>query len=115
MPTDHLPECLTELAPCMTVWAQPTEDERSRCRWAASPEDFQAFYDAVWPLLDDLLAYIDRYELGAMPDSVLPYYWLALAFAEVAPHVEMYRGAAEVPNSFPAYRLSASGGDQHDQ
>ena len=114
MTTVEPPARLSGLRPFLDLWALPTEDERSRRRWASSPEEFQSFYDAVLPLLDDLLGYIDGYELGGMPELVLPYYWLALAFAEVAPHVEMYHGAVEVPNSFPAYRLAATGGNQRD-
>ena len=110
-----LPEQFAPLEPFVSVWALPTEQQRSERRWASSPEEFQSFYDAVLPLLDDLLAYLDQFTLGEMPEQALPLYHLAIAFAEASPHVEMYKGAAQVPFSFHASRFAATHGHIEDR
>jgi hypothetical protein len=112
--TEHT-EKFAVLAPFMADWALPTEQLRSERRWASSPEEFQAFYDATLPLLDELLAYFDKFKVGEVPEDVLPLYHLTLAFAEASPHVEMYQGSAEVPFSFSASRFVAAHADDVDR
>ncbi|MEQ8387749.1 MAG: hypothetical protein RIE22_03390 [Alphaproteobacteria bacterium] len=109
-----LPPAYDDLEPFVPVWAHPTENERSRRRWAAAPEDFQQFYDAMLPRIEAILTDLDRHDLNDLPESARPLYYLALAFAEVAPHIELYGGSAEVPNSFLASRVIAGHGDRED-
>jgi hypothetical protein len=109
-----LPEQFAALEPFVHDWAHATENARSERRWGSSPESFQAFYDAVLPQLDAILAYFADFEPGAIPEHALPLYHLAIAFAEAAPHVEMYKGSAEVPKSFEARRFVAAHGNQPD-
>lgn len=111
----QLPEQFSTLEPFVSSWALPTEQQRSERRWASSPEEFQAFYDAALPLLDDILVYLDQYTLGEIPADALPLYHLAIVFAEASPHVEMYKGAAQVPFSFHASRFIASHGQIEDR
>lgn len=107
-------ERFAPLEPLLAEWAFPSEDERTRKRLSSTPQEFQAFYDAVMPRLDDLLAYLAPYQPGAVPEEALGLYRLALAFAEAAPHVEMYKGSAVVPNSFDARRFVAAHGERID-
>ena len=67
------------------------------------------------PLLDQVLEYLDRYQPGAIPDPALPLYYLALAFAEAAPHNELYECSNTVPNSFEAHRFVAAHGEIKDR
>ena len=106
---------IPELDRFLEHWAKPTETSRSHVRWHATPEDFQAFYAAVLPNLDDLMDYLDQFPLGQIPDDARPLYYLALAFAEAAPHCELYDGSSEVPNSFSAERFVAAHGDLVDE
>jgi hypothetical protein len=110
----RLPSQFSELEPFVDDWAHATENARSEQRWRSEPERFQAFYDAMLARLDELLEYFSAYETGAIPDEALPLYRLTIAFAEAAPHVEMYKGSAEVPNSFEARRFAAAHGKQED-
>ncbi len=101
----------SDLESFVDAWALPTENSRSVKRWASGPSDFQPFYEAMMPRLDEIFTYLDQFELGQMPDDAHTLYLLSLAFAEASPHVEMYKGNAEVPNSFDAERFVATHGD----
>lgn len=100
------------LQPFLESWALPTEAARSAQRWHASAATFRDFYDNTLPYLDELLCYLDEYKLGEIPSDVLPYYHLALAFSEVAPHCELYNDSNKVPNSFTAERFVAAHGEE---
>ncbi len=109
-----LPPQFATLESFVPVWAQPTEDARSQRRWTASAAEFQAFYDAMLPHIEAILALLDRHPFGAVPADLRPLYHLALAFAESAPHVELYKGASQVPYSFDPSRFVATHGAQAD-
>lgn len=106
-----LPQQFAYLEPFVPVWAHATENARSEKRWTATAGEFDSFYHAMIGPLDDVLDYLDRFEIGAMPPDVHKLYHLALAFAEASPHVEMYKSRPEVPNSFDARRFVAAHGD----
>ena len=110
-----LPEKFSALEPYVPLWALATELQRSQRRWSASAQEYQDFYDAMMSVLDDVLDYLDQYTLGDIPDNTLPLYHLALAFAEAAPHNELYECSSEVPNSFAASRFIAAHGEQIDR
>ncbi len=61
---------------------------------------FASFYNAMLPQMRHLLAMLDTYPLGHLPDELHPLYWLSLSFAEVAPHIELYKGQVGVPFAF---------------
>ena len=109
-----LPDRFGQLEYLAQRWALPTENQRSARRWVASPEEFQEFYDAMVPCIDEILAYLDQYSLEDMPDDASVLFHLSLALAESAPHVEFYKGAAKVPHSFDARRMLATRGDAPD-
>ena len=110
-----LPSQFSSLEVFVPGWAHSTELARSEKRWIASQEDYQSFYDAMLPLLDDVLEYLDQFELGRIPADALPLYHLALAFSEAAPHVELYECSNHVPNSFDASRFVAAHGEKADR
>ena len=103
-----------ELDRFIPIWALSSEAERSARRWRATPEEFREFYTATLPRLDDLLSFLDQFPIGNIPSEALPLYHLALAFAEVAPHCELYGDSNKVPNSFSADRFLASFGTVED-
>ena len=110
-----LPEQFAGLEPLVGTWAFPTELQRSQQRWAATADDYREFYEAMLPLLDQVLDYLDQYQPGAVPEAALPLYYLALAFAEAAPHNELYECSNTVPNSFAAQRFVAAHGENIDR
>ena len=110
-----LPEQFSQLESLAETWALPTELQRSQRRWTATADDYRHFYKAMLPLLDQVLDYLDQYQPGAIPDPALPLYHLALAFAEAAPHNELYECSNTVPNSFDAHRFAAAHGEETDR
>ena len=106
-----LPGKFSILESFVADWGHATELARSEKRWSASEEEYRSFYNAMLPLLDEILEYLDQYELGKIPESSLPLYHLALAFSEAAPHVELYDCSNHVPNSFDASKFVAAHGD----
>ena len=110
----RLPARFGQLEYLAEKWALPTENQRSARRWSASAEEFQEFYDAVVPCINEILAYLDQFSLEGMPEEALKLFHLALALAEAAPHVEFYKGAAKVPHSFDARRMLTTRGDAPD-
>jgi hypothetical protein len=106
-----LPAGFEALAPFLD-WALPTADARQNKRRASSREELRAFYDAAFPLASAILAKADEYPLGTLPEDLRPIYNIALSLAEVAPHIELYRGDPGVPYAFEESRFTAVHGDQ---
>ena len=111
MTTSGLPEAFADLTPFLD-WALPTPDERQTRRRTATRAELKAFYDAVLPRLEAILAAVDAYPLGGLPEGLRPLYYLALLLAEVAPHIELYGGAPGVPFAFEETRFIAVHGNQ---
>lgn len=106
-----LPSAFADLAPFARKWARPTENARSEIRWAATAADFAAFYQAVMPRLPEILDYLGTVPLQGMDEAQTNLFCLAAAFAEAAPHHELYGGSPDVPFSFSASRFVPGHGD----
>lgn len=106
-----LPTAFSDLAPFAQKWGRATENERSKIRWTASAADFASLYGAVMPRLPDILQVLAGCQLGAMGEAEINLFNLAAAFAEAAPHHELYGGSADVPFSFAAERFQPGHGD----
>jgi|SRR5690554_3770659 len=109
-----LPTEFSSLSRFVEKWAKPTENLRTEQRISSSKEEFMEFYENTLPLLDGILEYLSRYPLGTLSGSDLCLYHLALSFAEMAPHAELYKGSADVPFSFEASRFVTIHGDEID-
>ncbi len=108
---DILQSEFPDLAPWAVEWALPTENERSARRWRSSKSDFDGFYAAMLPRLPAVLVRLGMIPAKDIPPEARSLLYLAMAFAEASPHVEMYRGSAKVPHSFEAARFVAAHGD----
>nr|WP_087573112.1 hypothetical protein [Sphingomonas sp. CDS-1] len=106
-----LPAGFEDLSPCLD-WNLPTADERQRKRQGSSAAELRTFYDRMLPRLSDALAEVDRFPLGALPESHHALYNLTLSLAEVAPHIELYSGSPGVPYAFEEARFVAVHGGQ---
>lgn len=106
-----LPADFNALEPFVEKWALGTSKQRHAERLNSTKEQLQSFYDAILPLMRDLLACLDQHALGQLPEELHALYWLSLSFAEVAPHIELYRGAVGVPYAFEEKRFIYETGD----
>lgn len=93
-------------------WNLSTADERQLKRRNSSRAEIRALYDAALPLLPAILAKADEYPLGSLPEDLHPLYNIALSMAEIAPHIELYRGDPGVPYAFDESRFVAMHGAQ---
>ena len=84
-----LPEPFQSLEP-FRDWALATERERRTKRLSSSMEEIQAFYDALFPQLEAVVAYLDQFPLDQLPQEAQPLYHLMLSLVEVTSAVELY-------------------------
>ena len=109
-----LPEPFRELERFVPIWALAAQNDREARRRRSARDDRQAFYDAMVPRLPAIIEYLDRYPLAALPADARRLMRLALAAAEIAPTVELYKGSVKVPFSFEETRFIAVHGDRED-
>jgi hypothetical protein len=79
-------------------WSLPTEKDRYAKRLSSSMDELQAFYDAAFPRLEDGAAYLDQFELDALPEDAKRLLWLFCALVTVSFPVEVWR-QPRVPDS----------------
>ncbi|MEX6632298.1 hypothetical protein [Hyphococcus lacteus] len=106
-----LPKDFADLEALAGKWARGTEHERNEIRWTASVQDFAEFYEQVLPKLDSILGELAKHALDEMDGQTENLFNLATAFAEAAPHHELYDGSPVVPHSFSARRFVPGHGD----
>jgi hypothetical protein len=92
-----LPGEFGDLEP-FAAWSLPTEDERYAKRLSSSMDELQAFYDAAFARLEDGAAYLDQFELNALPEGAKRLLWLFCALVTVSFPVEVWR-QPRVPDS----------------
>jgi hypothetical protein len=92
-----LPAEFADLAP-FAGWALPTERDRYNKRITSTMAELQAFYDASFPRLEEAMAYLDHFELDALPDDARHLLWLCCALVTVSFPVEVWR-QPRVPDS----------------
>ena len=95
----------------MAKWALGSARQRHEARLNSTPTELQTFYDEILPEMRKLLAALDQYALGSLSEELYTLYWLSLSFAEVAPHIELYKGSVGVPYAFEEKRFIYETGD----
>ena len=95
-----LPAAFADLEP-FADWCLPTEDERYDKRIASSMDELQAFYDAMFPRLEEALAYLDALDINALPEDATHLLQLCNSLMTVSFPIEVWR-QARVPDSGPA-------------
>jgi hypothetical protein len=108
--TNRLPEEFAALEPFAEKWGLETQDERQAKRLGSSSAEIKEFYDAITPFIPRIMAIVDGYPLGELPPSLRCLFAMALSLAEIAPHVELYRGNVGVPHAFAEMRFVAKHG-----
>ena len=95
--TPCFPPAFAELEP-FADWALPTEAERYAKRLASTMDELQTFYDAVFPRLEDAIAYCDQFPLAEQPEDASHLLWLCYSLVNASFPVEVWR-QARVPDS----------------
>ena len=92
-----LPAAFADLEP-FSDWCQPDENARYAKRLASSMDELQAFYDAMFPRLEDALAHLDALDIDALPEDATHLLELCNSLMTVSFPVEVWR-QARVPDS----------------
>lgn len=106
----HLPKGFEDLGELASQWARPSESERDIIRWSATASDFSKFHATMIPRLAAVLSSLEQCSIKIMNEAQTNLFCLAAAFAEAAPHHELFGGSADVPHSFSARRFVAGHG-----
>jgi hypothetical protein len=89
--TALLPGEFAELEPFAERWCLATERERWAERMASSMAEMQGFYDAVFPRVEEAIAYCDKFPLDDMPTDAVNLLRLVYSFVIVSFPVELWR------------------------
>jgi hypothetical protein len=93
----QLPEDFADLEP-WAEWAMPTEAERYAKRLASSFDELQAFYDAAFPRLEDIAAYLEKLPLDDLPDDATRLLQVGYSLINISFPIEAWR-QPRVPDS----------------
>jgi hypothetical protein len=96
-----LPPDFADLEP-YADWSLATEAERYAKRLASTMDELQAFYDAAFPRLEDMTAYLDALPLDALPADATRLLWLCYSLVNASFPVEVWR-QPRVPDSGAAH------------
>lgn len=93
MTTDEnmLPEQFRDLEPFAPTWAIPDANRRYQRRLDSSMEELQAFYDAVMPRGQEMLDFLDQFELDDLPETALNLARLLSSLSFVSFSVELFK------------------------
>jgi hypothetical protein len=79
-------------------WIFDTEPPRYAKRLSSSMDELKAFYDAAFPRLQDAMAYIDKFDLKALPEDAKNLEMLYFGFINITFPIEVW-GQQRVPDS----------------
>lgn len=99
-----LPPDFADLARFVPDWVHADAPARMAKRQGSTIAELKAFYEAMLPRGEAVLACLRGYSLGEMPDEAENLLRLMLMLAEVAPAVEWY-GDPAVYDGFPVERI----------
>ena len=92
-----LPADFVDLEP-FAEWAIPTERARYAKRLSSTIDELQAFYDAALPRMEAAEAYLEQFDVNALPDDAKRLLWLYCSLVTVSFPVEVWR-QPKVPDS----------------
>ena len=85
-----LPEPFADLAPWLD-WALEPERARTAKKVTSSMDEIRAFYDAVMPRMEEIVAHLEGFHGSAMPAPAHRLHLLTLSLVEIANLVEIYK------------------------
>lgn len=79
-------------------WIIEARIDRYHHRLDSTMDNMQAFYDACFPRIEELITYCDQYDVDDLPDDVKKLMWLIFSLVEVSFPIECWR-QARVPDT----------------
>ena len=86
-----LPPEFSDLEPFAEPWCLAGEPERYAKRLASTMDEMQAFYNAVFPRAEAIIAYLDKFPLDELPDDARRLLHLMYSLIMVSFPVEIWR------------------------
>jgi hypothetical protein len=96
-----LPAEFADLEPYLD-WDLATEPERYAKRLSSTMAEMQAFYDAAFPRMNDVIAYCDKFPLDGLPDDARTLMHLMQSLITVSFPIEAWK-QPKVPDSGATY------------
>lgn len=100
-----LPDGFQDLEQYVDKWALSEFMDRYAMRATSPFDEVKAFYNAVLPRMDDIMAHIDQYEMNAMPPQAFNLAMLGMSFMDVSPAAELF-DQSDVPWGFDWSRMT---------
>ena len=109
MTTNSLPAEFADLSPWVTDWALASEEARYRKLEASTIVELRAFYDGLFPRLDAVIRYLDRFTVDTLPADARVLFDLAMTFMETAHPIDLHWDTTEIDDKFPSDRFEFLG------
>jgi hypothetical protein len=90
MTTQSLPAPFDDLESVID-WSLERERERTEKREASTMDEVRAFYDAVFPRMEEIVKHLDGFPFDALPEKEHRLFLLTLSVVEVSNLVERYK------------------------
>lgn len=104
-----LPEKFSRLTPWVSEWALPNEEARYMKLHAVTFGQLKAFYDAMLPEMDAVMAFLKTQPVEGSNPGMQPeaenLYKLAMTFAETAHPLDLGWKNTDFPSAFPWERM----------
>lgn len=99
-----LPDKFSDLEP-YAKWASPTVEGRLALRLQNTYEDMEEFYNAMLPRIEDVLQYLNEFDMDKLPEKEETLFHLALSFTNAIQCVEYFKDT-RVPAGFEHERMT---------
>lgn len=99
----NLPEQFLDFAPYVK-WIHPTMEGRLELRLASTYDEMKELYDVMLPRIEEVLEFLDRYELGKIPEDAENLLYLSYSFLNSVSCVEYYH-STRIPMGIEHERL----------
>ncbi len=96
-----LPSQFKDLEGFVEDWALPTQAGRHRRRLSSSIGTLRAFYDAIVPRMDEIVAYLNQFSIEEQGEDARRLFYLTMSLAEIAMAVELFKQPAVVDGFDP--------------
>jgi hypothetical protein len=100
-----LPAPFADLSCYVRDWALPSEKARFEKRVASPLAEVRAFNDAVYARIDDIIVYLNRFPLDAIPPDAQTLLTLARAYMETSHPVDLGWSTTDLEDAFPSARF----------
>jgi hypothetical protein len=102
MSSSTLPQGFSDLEPFVADWALPTRAQRYEARLSKPFGELVRFYDAVAPRAEEAIAYLNGFDIDALPDDATRLLHLLYSMILVSYAVNVFK-QNRIPDSGAAF------------